>query len=218
MKILLLGSTGRLGQCLLAEALRKNYDINALVRTRSAVLHPSPRIIWYEGLPTDRATLSAASQGCEAIVSALNISRNSDFPWSRVRTPHTFLSEAMVNIIAASEEHGVRRIIVCSAWGVKDTRKHLPVWFRWLINNSNIGVTYQDHERQEDLLRVSSADWTIVRPVGLTNGKKEHEIQVSFNNVPKPSLTVTRDDVARFMIRALREKSYIKEDPVISQK
>jgi len=218
MKILLLGSTGRLGRCLLAEALRKNYDMNALVRSRSAVVHPSARITWYEGLPTDRAALSAASRGCEAIVSALNISRNSDFPWAALRTPPAFLSEAMVNLIAVSQEHHIRRIIICSAWGVNETKKDLPFWFRWLIDHSNIGVTYRDHERQEDLLKQSTLEWTIVRPVGLTNGTKEHDVRISINNVPKPSLTITRRDVARFMIRALREKLYIREDPVISQK
>lgn len=217
MKILLLGSTGRLGQCLLAEALRKNYDINALVRSRPSVEHPSARITWYEGVATDGAALLAASRGCEAIVSALNISRNSDFPWSALRTPPTFLSDAMVNIITASKEHGIRRIIICSAWGVKETKRDLPAWFRWLIDHSNIGVTYRDHERQEDLLRRSSFEWTIVRPVGLTNGTKEHDVRISINNVPKPSLTITRSDAARFMIRTLHEKSYVGMDPVISQ-
>lgn len=218
MKILLLGLTGRLGRCLLAEALRKNYDINAVVRRRSEGINSSTRITWYEGLPTDRSVLSTAGRGCEAIISALNISRTSDFPWSAMRTPPTFLSDAMENMIATAQEHDIRRVIVCSAWGVKETKNHLPVWFRWLIDHSNIGITYRDHERQEDRLRLSGVDWTIVRPVGLTNGKKEHAVQVSFNNIPKPSLTISRNDVARFMIGALREKSYIKKDPVISKK
>jgi len=218
MKILLLGSTGRLGKCLLAEALRKNYDVNALVRSRPFVVPSSARVTWYEGIPTDRAALSAASRGCEAIISALNISRKSDFPWSALRTPPMFLSEAMANVIAVSAEHHIRRIIICSAWGVKETKKDLPIWFRWLIDHSNIGIAYRDHERQEDLLKQSTLEWTIVRPVGLTNGTKEHAVRVSINNVPKPSLTISRSDVARFMIGALYEKSYIKKDPVISQK
>ncbi|MEO0331023.1 MAG: hypothetical protein AAF223_04960, partial [Bacteroidota bacterium] len=46
-------------------------------------------------------------------------------------------------------------------WGVADSINDIPKWFRWFIDNSNIGVAYQDHERQEKILSKSSLDWTI---------------------------------------------------------
>ncbi len=63
-----------------------------------------------------------------------------------------FLSDVMKNVIELAEIHKVKRIIACSAWGAAETKKDLPAWFRWFIDNSNIGYTYRDHERQEKLL------------------------------------------------------------------
>ena len=160
--------------------------------------------------------LYKAAKGCDAIISVLNISRTSDFPWARLRTPRTFLSEVMQNSIEVSYQQGIQRVIVCSAWGVSETAFDIPFWFRWLINYSNIGKAYKDHERQEKLIMTTDLDWTIVRPVGLTNTLKQQNIQVSFKNEPTPKMTIGRRSVAEFMVRAVKDASLIRKLPVIS--
>ena len=135
--------------------------------------------------------------GCDGIISALNISRKSDFPWSKLRTPPMLLSDVMKHIISLTEKNGLKRVIVCSAWGVAETEQEIPVWFKWFIKNSNIGVAYKDHERQENELKKSKLDWTIVRPTGLTNFKNQKKIIESYSNEPKPKLTISRKNVAK---------------------
>lgn len=78
----------------------------------------------------------------------------------------------MEHLIARANKHKIKRCIVCSAWGVAESQKDIPFWFRWTIKFSNIRFAYEDHERQEDLLKSSDLNWIIVRPVGLTNGKR----------------------------------------------
>jgi uncharacterized protein YbjT (DUF2867 family) len=156
-------------------------------------------------------------QGCGAVVSALNISRTSDFPWAKLRTPKTYLSEVMQNVVSVAKKQAVRRVVVCSAWGVLETRKDIPFWFRWMIDNSNIGVAYKDHERQEQVLEASNLDWTIVRPVGLVNSKTVQPIKESFGNSPKPLLTISRLSVASYMIESLQNSDAIGKKVVISK-
>jgi uncharacterized protein YbjT (DUF2867 family) len=186
MKILLLGATGRTGKWVLQQALEQGHQVNCLSRQIKR-LHPQDGLLLFEGDPTHPDDLKTAILGCDGIISVLNISRTSDFPWATLRTPKNFLSNVMHQLIIVAEELQVQRIIVCSAWGVKETKKELPGWFRWFIDNSNIGVAYADHERQEDIITESSLKWTIVRPVGLTNGVKSQQIRESFGNKPKPS-------------------------------
>ena len=101
---------------------------------------------------------------------------------------------------------------------LKENRfEEIPVWFRWFIKNSNIGVAYKDHERQENELKTSKLDWTIVRPTGLTNFKKEKKIIESYNNEPKPKLTISRKNVAKFMVNALKRDELIGQITVISE-
>ena len=216
MKILLLGATGRTGKLVVDEALQRGHELNCLVRDPQKIKSVHERLKVFQGSPEKKSDLEASIKNCEAIINVLNVSRNSDFPWSKLRTPPMFLSEVMKNVIELAENHNVKRIVVCSAWGAAETKNDLPAWFRWLIDNSNIGYTYRDHERQEKLIMKSNLSWTIVRPVGLTNFKKYQEIVESFNNKPKPRMTVNRISLAKYLVEAISNESLVYKTPVIS--
>lgn len=214
MKVLLLGATGRTGKLVLEEIVLAKHTAHCIVRKIPAQQFQG--ITFFKGSPDDAGVLQQAIQGCDAIISVLNISRTSDFPWAGLRTSKTFLSDVMQQLIQLAGKNKVERIIVCSAWGVSETRNHIPIWFRWLIDHSNIRVAYQDHERQEKLLQQSRLQWTIVRPAGLINSKKSQVILESYGNNPKPRLTISRLSVAKFMVSALSDNNLIGKAPVIS--
>ncbi len=215
-KVLILGATGRTGKWVVHYVLKHGYSVHVLVRDKTKLL-PNANISIFEGLPTDKGILRKAAAGCTAILSVLNISRTTDFPWSRLRTSKTFLSDTMTNSIAVAKEHAIKRIVVCSAWGVSDTSKAIPFWFRWIIQYSNIGVAYKDHERQEQLLKASDVEYTIVRPSGLTNSKELQTIRVSYNNSPKPRLTVSRKSLAKFMVGTLADDAFVGKCATVSK-
>ena len=216
MKVLILGGSGRLGMWLLRSALRGGHAVHAIVRDTSRITIKDERLVLFPGNPTDKNVLLDALGDCDAVVSALNISRKTDFPWAPLRTPKTFLSDVMAQLLAAGDSTSLKKIVICSAWGVGESEREIPGWFRWFINNSNVGAAYQQHHEQEILLRDSPFNWTIVRPVGLTNSKKSMELKISYDNKPKPSLTISRKDVAKFMIDTLFDESFTRKMPVIS--
>lgn len=215
-KILVLGATGRTGKWVLQKALEKGYAVNVLVRDTSKIANHRSLTI-FEGNPQNKSDLERAAIGCTAIISVLNISRISDFPWAKLRTPKTFLSDVMQHIVKVAKEQKIKRVVVCSAWGVAETNLDLPFWFRWTIKFSNISIAYADHERQEKVLMASDLDWTIIRPVGLVNSKITQEVSVSYENNPKPKLTISRRAVAEFMICALENELLIGKFPTISK-
>jgi putative NADH-flavin reductase len=217
MKILLLGATGRTGRYLLQESLDRGHIVHVLVRDKSKLKITHTNLTVYEGTPLDKAVLNTAMTGCDAILSALNISRCNDWPWSNLRTPKDFLSSVMKVIIELAPQHGIQRIVFTSAWGVAETRTDIPGWFRWFIEHSNILYPYEDHARQEDLLKQTSLEWTAIRAVGLINSKRKKTIIVSFNNTPRPRLTIGRRSLAAFMLDVLEKKMYVREMPVVSE-
>ncbi|QEM13613.1 NAD(P)-dependent oxidoreductase [Mucilaginibacter rubeus] len=214
--LLILGGTGRTGAHLLRLALAEGHIVHALVRDCSKVKSSSSALYLFEGLPTNAERLKEAAFGCEAIISTLNISRTSDWPWAKLRTPVDLLSETIKHIISFGEE-APRRIIVTSAWGVNESRQEIPGWFRWLIDRSNIGPAYTDHGLQENLLADSRLEWTAVRPVGLVNLNRNKPVKVSLSGKPKPRLTISREAVARFLLYQVTDTRYIKACPVIYQ-
>lgn len=218
MHILVLGGTGRTGRLVIDEALRRGHNISVVVSHEYRLKHDPRLLDVHEGTPLNKYTLAEAMKGCDAVISTLNISRMSDLPWAALRTSEDFLSVSMKNILEAAAEQQVKRIIITSAWGVAETWKDIPFWFRWLVNNSNIHYAYYEHERQEELLKNSDTEWTAVRPAGLTDSLKEREIKVSLDNSPRPSLTISRLNTAKFILDVLEKGLYIRQCPVISEK
>lgn len=218
MKILLLGATGRTGRLILDALLKDQYSVRILVRQKSRVNCRSDKLEIITGDTTNVADLTEAAVGCEAIISALNISRTSDFPWSRLRTPVRFVSDTMSAILQTAGSLSIDRIIVCSAWGVHETRKDIPGWFRWLIDHSNIGPAYSDHESQERMLVSSGLNYTVVRPVALIDLHLKIPTIVTTNNQPNPSMMISRKAVARFIVDQISDERYHKRIVTISQK
>ena len=128
------------------------------------------------------------------------------------------ISDTMESLVQISNNKNVARIVTCSAWGVAETRKDIPKWFKWFIDNSNICVAYKDHERQEKIITKSKLNWTIVRPVGLSNSTKEETIKESFVNEPKPSMLISRRSLAKYLVESLENDTLIQKKVVVSKK
>jgi putative NADH-flavin reductase len=218
MRILLLGATGRTGRLLLEQALDHGHIVHALVREKQKVTIERYNLTIFEGTPRDVTALQRAMQGCEAVLSALNISRRYEFPWSPLRTPTHFLSSTMDKVVALSQKSHLRRVVFISAWGAYESKKDLPGWFRWLVSHSTLRYQYNDHERQEEVLRNSTLDWTAVRPVFLTNSKNPKEVFVSEDNEPRPNLYISRRNLAAFMLNVLEKNLYLCQAPVVSER
>jgi putative NADH-flavin reductase len=215
-KLLILGSTGRTGKYLLEEALARGFDVNILVRNAKKITVTSEKLRIFEGTPYNKEDLAKALQGCTHVMSALNISRNSDFPWADLRTPKDFLEKTIQNLIDLSETNPLENVMVISAWGVAETKKDIPFWFRWMIDFTNVKYGYLGHEDQERLLKNSDLNWTIVRPVILTNNKIIKLVLVSLDNNPKPNYLISRVNVANFMVDIFEKSLYVKQTPTIS--
>jgi putative NADH-flavin reductase len=216
MRVLILGASGRTGKYVLNETLKLGYYVNALVRKPESIHLKNDKVSLFTGNPLNIDDVEGSLEDCTAIISVLNISRNSDFPWSKLRTSSTFLSNVANNIIDLSKNRSLNRVVICSAWGTNETFKDIPFWFKWIINKSNVGVAYKGHERQENLWMTSNLNWTIIRPVGLTNSSLEKEVMESYQNVPKPRLTISRNSVAKYMVKALTNPGLLNKAVVIS--
>lgn len=218
MKVLLTGGSGRTGLHLLEQLLDRGHEVHALVRNPAAIPFQHQNLVLVPGTPEQEKDLARAIAGCEAVIVSLNISRQSDFPWAKLRAPQTLISDTVRTLISLMQAQGVQRILSISASGAGDSEKEIPGWFKWLIRNSNIRYGYADHGRQENLLKESGLDWTIVRPVGLTNSEKDKTIRVSYQSQPKPAFTIPRRLVAKFIIDALESGEYIHKAPTLSAK
>lgn len=216
MKILLLGATGRTGKLVLKAALKSGHKVTCLARNSGRIQQQNGLTI-IEGNVQSKADLEKAISHCDSIINVLNISRKSDFPWAGLKSPETLLSDVMSILVPIAVSQDIKRISICSAWGAAETKKDIPGWFRWLIDHSNVRYAYREHERQEHMLSESMLNWTIVRPVGLSNSKSVERIKESYNNEPKPGLLISRQSTANFLVDSLSNENLIGKKVVISK-
>ena len=209
MKILILGISGRTGRLVAYEAIRRGHQVVGIARNLSFI--ESKAIQLFQGSPYEYPIVLEAIKGCDAVISTLNISRKSDNPWAKLRTPKDLMSKSITNVLKGMGENRISRIVVMTAMGVGDSKKEMPGIFNFLVNISNMKYAYYDHNRQEEILESSFADWTIVRPVMLTNKNTDYNVIINRNGIPRLKSSINRNAVAHFILDCLEKKNHVKE-------
>lgn len=213
-RLLIFGATGRTGRLAVDYALEKGITVVALAR-HPEKLAPRPNLTLLSGSPARLDDVRRAITGCTAVLSFLNNMRQSGGSAGQPEAPPRLMSTAVGNAVAAMKEHDIRRIVVLSAAGVGDSAASVPWLWRALVRHSQLKLSYDDHEAQEAVLRSSGLDWTSVRAVGLL-GNKLKRTRISYDNQPRPSLLISRKQVATFMVDCLLHPEFFAKAPVAS--
>ncbi len=108
----------------------------------------------------DSASGEKAVQGQQAVLSSLGAGVK-----GMVR------SEGTRQIVCAMEKAGIRRLISLSTLGVGDSWETLSLKYK-ILSRTLLRKALADHEAQENHIKKSQLDWTIVRPGGFTNGRR----------------------------------------------
>lgn len=208
MKVLVLGATGGTGREIVREAQARGHSLTALVRSPERALALSG-VHLVTGDARDEAALLKALEGCEGVISALGTGVS---PFKEV----TLLSTATKALIAAMQVSGTKRLVCITGMGVGDSRGHGGILYDRVIQPLLLAKVYEDKERQEELVRASALDWVLVRPTVLNNKAGTGQIRVLTNLSGFHGGTISRKDVARFVVDQLVERTWLGKTPLIS--
>jgi putative NADH-flavin reductase len=129
----------------------------------------------------------------------------------------TVRSEGTRNIIRAMEKTGVRRFVCQSTLGVADSWANLNFFWKYIMFSGLLRQAYADHVRQEDIVKQSHLDWTIIRPGAFTDGKRTGKYRYGFPGTDKTiKLKISRADVADYMLKQLTDDTYLYKTPGLS--
>lgn len=130
---------------------------------------------------------------------------------------NTSLSEGVKNIVRAMEKLGVKRFVCESSIGVGDSKGKLGLLYNVVLIPLLLRGIFADKEIQEKVIKESKLDWIIVRPGRLTNGPKRgtyrHGRDIGSKLI---SVSISRADVADFMLRQAKEDSYLRKTPGVA--
>ena len=169
MNILVVGASRGSGAVVVRTLASQGHRVTAFARTASSAGFGED-VVAFDGDVMDRDDLAKAIVGQDAVVVTLGISDN---PLKvqylrRASTPLAVRSAGTRGVVEAMREAGIRRLAVQTTYGVGESRRHLDL--RWkLIFALLLRPQIRDTAVQEDVVRASGLDWTIVRPVALTD-------------------------------------------------
>lgn len=202
IRLLVLGATGPTGRQVVSQALDQGRVVTVFVRSPERLGALADRVRVFTGsLPADERTLLAAAQGQDAVVSALGIGTSF--------TPDGLMARSVPVIVRTMEQANVRRLVFMSAFGVGATWECTPFFPRLFIRTL-LRRVYADKEAGEESITTSGLDWTLVCPVGLTNGPGTGRYRVGEQLSLRGFPTISRADVAHFLLTQVEDKTYWK--------
>jgi putative NADH-flavin reductase len=207
MKVAVFGSTGGTGLELIKQALELGYEVTAFARTPAkldGLRNENLKIV--RGDVKNPAEVDTAVAGQQAVISALGS--------PTLKSGDTTVSEGTKNIIEAMKKHGVRRLVCETALGVGDSSDQPGFFLRKIFIPLVLKNVFPEKEIQEEHIRKSGLDWIIVRPGGLTNGRKTSRYRHGLDK--NISGRISRADVAQFMLAQLESDRYLHQTPAIT--
>ena len=168
---------------------------------------------------SDAGKVREAVAGNEAVISVLG-SRQPSNPLHphRPGDPNGPISAGSANIISAMKEHGLRRFVCQTAWGVGESKQDpgfAGAFFMKVLVPPLLRDEYAEKEAQEKLLRESDLEWIIVRPMILTNGPWTNDYRVGLDLKPGRRPYISRADVADFLMKQLTDDTFVHRTPAI---
>jgi uncharacterized protein YbjT (DUF2867 family) len=205
MKILVIGASQGTGALVVKEALERGHAVTAFARTPERLELQHPHLSSLKGDFFQAESVREATRGQDAVVVTASPSSFKAFK----QNPNYF-SEGTGHVIDGMLAHGTKRLVVLSAFGVGDSRKHAPFFLDKLLIPFVLKAAYADHERQERRVMASSLDWVIARPTRLTNGPahKRYLKEASSKAVPN---SISRADVADFLVDAATVDTWLRK-------
>jgi uncharacterized protein YbjT (DUF2867 family) len=203
MKILVVGASQGTGALAVRAALDRGHDVTAFARNPQKLVLEHARLRRATGDFHQAASLDAAVPGHDAVIVTASASGLRAF-----RENPRYFSLGTELTIEAMKKAAVGRLVVLSALGTGESRKLMNPVVRALVVDFLLKLPFQDHERQETLVRASGLEWVIARPGRLTDGPARRRYVTRSAVEPVPS-SISRADVADFLVEACEAANWV---------
>jgi len=208
--IAVFGASGNTGKPFTEMALKDGYEVKTLVRTpaKLGLQHPNLQVV--QGDLTDSAKVEETIRGTDTVVSLIGASSGSPNDIKVIATRH---------IVTAMQKNNVKRFIRLGSapFGVfaEGDKLNFGRRLKASLAKTVMGTMVADERQSVRLTEQSDLDWTVVRAPFLNNEPPKGTYRVGHLGVDTGS-SITRADVAAFVLDELKNAKYVKQMPLVS--
>jgi putative NADH-flavin reductase len=212
MKVIIFGATGFSGQAILAETIKQGHEVTVLVRDTSKVQFKHNNLTIVEGNVLDSQKVASVIHTQEAVIQCLGLGGKGD------GKPTTFISDATKIIVDEMQKQNIKRLVALSNVGAGNsiafqpwffTKIILPYFMKWLK------VIIDDKNRMEPVIMNSNLDWTIVRCPNIVDKPAKRTCKATLDGKDL-KLSITLQNLSKFMVEQLKETTFSKQAPCVS--
>ena len=210
--VLVIGASRGIGLETVKRGLAAGHRVRALARSAATLPLDDPSLEKVAGDALDPGTVAHALSGMEAVIQALG----STSLQSLVSGTDLF-SKATRILVDAMQASGPRRLVAVTGLGAGDSRGRGGLLYDALVFPLVLKRIYDDKDVQEQMIRASTLDWTIVRPGLLTGGEATGRARALTNPADWRVGPISRADVAEFLVREAFERGFVRQTPLLIQ-
>lgn len=207
MRVVVFGATGTVGKLAVEQLLKEGHEVTAFARYPEKLELEDDNLHLAAGDAMDAQAVKRAVDGQDAAVITIGAGMSRK---SLIR------SQGTLNVIQAMQALGVRRLIVQSTLGARESWGNLNFFWKRIMFGALLRPVFLDHELQERLVEASGLDWTIVRPSAFTDEPATGDFKVGFGADTILQLKIARADVAAFLTRQLSDPRFMRRAVGIS--
>ncbi len=208
--ILVIGASSGTGLETVKRALEEGYRVRAFSRSVDQIPLDNPDLEKLTGDATVPADVRRALAGIDVVIQTLGVKAG---PEMVVRGTKLFSTATRV-LVEAMQAEGISRLITLTGFGAGDSRNQGGCLYD-LGFNAILGRVYDDKSVQEHMIRSSDLAWTIARPGILTDGPAMHRYRVLLDPADWGPGTISRADVADFLVQQVASEEYLQRAPVL---
>lgn len=203
LNILVMGANGGIGSQTVEIALEVGHHVTALVRNPAnlTISHTHLKIV--TGDIQRPETFEGYLENNDAVISAIG---------GKMNEPTTLYSDGNRNLLKAMKKMGAKRAFFISASAIEISPVQ-PFYIRLVTKyfvQKLLGHGYADQRIMEKLIKESDTNWTIMRPPRLTDKPVTGHYRFAINRFLENCLSISRADVAYFMINNITNEATYK--------
>ena len=210
-RIVVMGGSSGIGLQTVKALLKEGHEVVAFSRSANKLQLNDPKLSKISGDATSESDVRTAIEGAYAVVQAIGVPMNLKL----ITGPINLFSSSTETLISIMESTGVRRLIAVTGFGAGDSEAAINC-FQKIPFNILFGQAYRDKSMQEESIKKSDLDWTIVRPGVLTNGTLRQGYRVRQHRKEWRNGIISRAAVGDYISRIVNDPDTHGTDPVLA--
>jgi putative NADH-flavin reductase len=207
VKIVLIGASGRVGSCILNEALSRGHQVTAIVRHPEGISINNPGLTIVRG-DVLKDKVEDLVQGYDAVISAYNPGlENPDINNRRI--------EGTRRIIAGVKKSGVKRLLVVGGAGSLEVSPGVQLIDTMKLPDQVMVGILATRDTLNLLRAEKNLEWTFLSPAAsMENGERTGHFRIGKDQLlknEKGESKISFEDLAVAMVDELEHPQHVRE-------